>query len=113
MTYFGKFITGFDTGKLSLGVWSGNIVIEDVQLKNTVIENLELPLKIKLSKLGRLVIRVPWNKLSSSPVEVILEDVLLVLNPLDAASWNFDVSSVAVKLNKLFNTANKQLAKKE
>lgn len=82
LTYFGKFISGFDKNNLSLGVWSGNIVIENVSLKPDIINLLELPVTLKFSSLGRMILKVPWNKLSSSPVEVILEDILIVLNPL-------------------------------
>jgi vacuolar protein sorting-associated protein 13A/C len=44
---------------------------------------MELPVEILHSMIGRLVINVPWNKLSSSPVEVLIEDVLLVVVPKD------------------------------
>lgn len=30
---FGKFIRGFDQNNIHLGVWSGNVEIENVQLK--------------------------------------------------------------------------------
>lgn len=44
---------------------------------------MELPLDIQHSMIGRLVIKVPWTKLSSAPVEVLIEDVLLVVKPKD------------------------------
>jgi hypothetical protein len=30
-----------------------------------------------------MVMQVPWNKLSSSPVEVIIEDIFIVVVPKD------------------------------
>lgn len=92
LTYFGRFITGFDKTNLSLGVWSGNIVIENVSLKSEIIDLLQLPFKLKFSSLGRMILKVPWNKLSSAPVEVILEDILIVLNPLQETEWKCDDS---------------------
>lgn len=92
LTYFGKFITGFDQNNLKLGVWSGNVVIENVALKPEIITDLELLLQIKFSSIGRLILKIPWNKLSSAPVEVILEDILVVFNPLPEEKWNIDDS---------------------
>lgn len=65
-----------------MGVLSGNVVIENVQLKPNIIESLDLPVKIKFSSVGKLILKVPWNKLSSAPVEVTLEDILIVFNPI-------------------------------
>lgn len=49
LNHFGKFITGFDKNNLKLGVWSGNVVIENVQLKGEIIEGLELPIWLRHS----------------------------------------------------------------
>jgi vacuolar protein sorting-associated protein 13A/C len=47
LNYFGRFIDGLNKNNLKLGVWSGNVVIENVNLKPEVIELLELPFKLK------------------------------------------------------------------
>lgn len=62
--YFGRFITGLDKNNLKLGVWSGNVAIENVNLKPEVIELLELPIKLKHSKIGKMHFKIPWKKLS-------------------------------------------------
>lgn len=38
LSYFGRYLTGFDKNNLKLGVWSGNVVIENVQVKPDIIE---------------------------------------------------------------------------
>ena len=38
-----------------------------------------IPLSIKLSFLGNLEIDIPWNKLTSAPVEIKLSNVMIVL----------------------------------
>lgn len=35
--YFGKFIIGLDKNNLKLGVWSGNVVIENVNINPEII----------------------------------------------------------------------------
>lgn len=63
--YFGRFISGIDKNNLKLSVWSGNVVIENVNLKPELIEMLELPVKLKHSQVGKMTIKIPWKKLSS------------------------------------------------
>ena len=41
---------------MSLGVWSGNIMIENVTLKPDILKILELPFQIKRSQIGKLQI---------------------------------------------------------
>lgn len=83
----GMFVDGIDKDNLHLGIWSGSIVIENVRVKNSVIEMLELPLRIKYSNIGRLKLVVPWKSLGSSPVELILEDVFVIISPLSDKQW--------------------------
>ncbi|CAD8067129.1 unnamed protein product [Paramecium primaurelia] len=109
-TYLGKFITGFDQTNLQLGIWSGNIVIENVALKQEIFADLELPLELKFSSIGRLIIKIPWNKLSSSPVEVVLEDILIVFNPLPQQRWNNDDSiQIKRKFSKLLDKVKQSI----
>ena len=82
LTYFGRFISGLDKNNLKLGVWSGNVVIENVNLRQELIEMLELPFKLKMSSVGRMIFRIPWKKLSSQPLEITMENVYVTVNPL-------------------------------
>jgi len=60
---------------------------------------LELPVKIEFSKIGRLSLKVPWKSITSSPVDVIVEDILLILTPTKENDWttkdfdNFELKS--------------------
>lgn len=44
---FGQFISGLDRSSLHLGIWSGNIVIENVNIKPLLLEMLGIPLILK------------------------------------------------------------------
>jgi hypothetical protein len=43
-----------------------------------------------LGNIERLLIRVPWSKLSSEPVEIELIGLYIILTPLNAEEWEFD-----------------------
>ena len=49
LNYFGRFLTGLDKNNLNLGIWSGNVVIENVNLKQEIIDLLEIPYKLSFS----------------------------------------------------------------
>ena len=78
--YFGEFITGIDSVELAL--WTGKINFEKASLKhdkiNEFLKSKNVPISLKYSSIGSLSIDVPWNKLSSAPVEVNIENILLV-----------------------------------
>lgn len=65
INYFGRFLSGLDKNNLKLGIWSGNVCIENVTLKNEAIDILELPIKLKQSKIGKMYFKIPWKSLSS------------------------------------------------
>lgn len=89
VSYFGRFISGLDKNNLKLGVWSGNVVIENVNLKPEVIEMLELPFKLKQSSISKMSFKIPWKKLSSSPVEITIDTIHVTVNQLPPDEWNF------------------------
>lgn len=51
---------------------------------------MRLPLRVKFSSLGSLRVIVPWNKLSSQPVDITITDVVLCLE-LDTRGLVSDV----------------------
>ncbi len=50
--YFGKYISGLDSNNLHLGVWSGNVVIENVNLKSDFFEHFDFPFDLVFSSIG-------------------------------------------------------------
>ena len=84
----GDYITGIDTDNLKVGVFSGKVEIKKVQLNHSSLEKkLRLPLKIKFSSIGKLKLDVPWTSLSSSPVQAYLENVFIIVQPVDPENW--------------------------
>ena len=85
--HLGYYIEGIDSNNLKLGVWSGNIIIENVSLNSKIFELLDIPLLLIFSSIGKMRVSIPWNKLSSTPVEVILENLYIVLGPKNHSHW--------------------------
>ena len=96
---FGQFISGLDRNKLHLAIWSGNIVIEDVNLKQDILEMFDIPVNLRFSTIGKLQLQIPWSSLSKTPVEIILDKILIIATPKPQKEWKFqDYNSIARKL---------------
>jgi vacuolar protein sorting-associated protein 13A/C len=67
--------------KLSVGIWSGNIVLESLVLKKEILTVLNLPIALSHGVIGRFELRIPWKKLGVEPVVVIIDEVLILLEP--------------------------------
>jgi vacuolar protein sorting-associated protein 13A/C len=79
--YFGEFLTGIEN--VELAFWTGKINLNNIALKhekiNLLLKAKNIPFTIKYSHIGSLSIDIPWKSLSSTPVEVKVSDVYIVL----------------------------------
>lgn len=66
---------------VGIGIGGGRLVIDDVKLRAETFNSPRLPFYVHQGRAGRLRVNVPWSALSSSPVEVYLENVHLVAGP--------------------------------
>ncbi|CAD8141116.1 unnamed protein product [Paramecium pentaurelia] len=105
----GKFIDGFDTQNLHIGIWSGEVTIQDVALKPDIIKMLELPIKLCFSHVGKLKLNVPWKSLTSSPVEVVLSDLYLIISLDHPDHWQFMDYSGFIKKMEILEKFKEQI----
>lgn len=85
----GDYIDGIDSKNLEVGIWSGKVTIENVSLKEKVIDMLDLPINLRFSHIGKLELDVPWKNISSKPVNVFLDGVYLIIDPKHVNEWSF------------------------
>lgn len=86
--YLEKYIDNFNKENLKLSVWSGKIMLQNVKLRKDIFQQFKLPLELVIGKMGLLKITVPWSALGSQPVDVLIEDILIVVRPItDQSSW--------------------------
>ena len=69
-----SYIEGLTLTNLRLGVWAGDLQLTELRLRPDALDALQLPLGAT-GRIGRLRIRVPWSRLLSEPIEILLEDV--------------------------------------
>lgn len=102
LNYFGKFISGLNSNNLHLQIWSGDVSIENVNLRPEIMDLIDFPITLIHSVIGKLKIKANWSKLSSEPVEITLEDVFVLVGPKPKDQWDFnDLSTFQKKLEVL------------
>lgn len=62
-------------------------MLENLRIKPNIFDNHGLPLRLKFGKIKKLSLKVPWTRLSSSPVELVLETLYLVVVPKSPEEW--------------------------
>ena len=98
----GRYLNGLDEKNLNIGIWSGNVIIENVSLKSSVFDLFHFPLNLVFSSIGKISLKIPWKSLSSSPVEVLIENVYAVVSPKPEQDWKFtDYNKTNQKLELL------------
>jgi len=54
VAYFGEYLEGINSSNLHVGVMKGDIVVENVSLRRSVLEKLDLPFRIQYSNVKRM-----------------------------------------------------------
>ena len=71
----GKYIKDLDAKQLKVGIWNGYVMLRNFELKSDALDELNLPVYVKHGIVGQLELVLPWKKLGSQSVVVIVEDL--------------------------------------
>lgn len=75
----GDYIVGFSADQLKLGLWSGKIRLQDLEVNTAAVQKLGLPIVVHGGRIKSLELSIPWNRLGSSPVKIIIDGVYVLL----------------------------------
>ncbi|XP_074661340.1 intermembrane lipid transfer protein VPS13A-like [Tubulanus polymorphus] len=86
--YLGDYVENLDRSQLKLGIWGGDVVLGNLDVKASALDDLDLPIKIRYGHLGKLVLKIPWTNLYTEPVVVTVEDVYVVAVPNQGVKYD-------------------------
>lgn len=95
----------------------GDVVLKNLQLKQSALKELDLPVQLVYGQLGKLVLKIPWKNLYSLPVEADVEDLFLLVAPNQAVIYDADkqhkieLDSKQCELTKLDEARKRELEK--
>lgn len=80
--YVSEWVDGLDSEKMKIAVFSGTVEFRDLQLKAAALDKFQLPVKIKIGRIGRLAMKVPWKRLTKEAVKIQVDDLFLLIVPV-------------------------------
>ena len=111
LSYFGDYIENLDRNKLSLGLWSGSLTLEDIKINPKAINRFKLPFKFLFGKIKKLSLLIPWKQNFSVPTEITIDSIQVVLTATsDSKKWEYtDYNSYENKLYYLLKFSNERM----
>ncbi|XP_050562177.1 intermembrane lipid transfer protein Vps13 [Spodoptera frugiperda] len=79
--FLGSYVENLNRSQLKLGIWGGDVVLENLILKQNALEELNIPVQTVYGHLGKLVLKIPWKNLYGASVEATVERLFLIVNP--------------------------------
>ena len=70
-----------------MGYYHGIIDLKDLNLKKTLFSKLNIPIELVIGKINKLFVKVPWQALSSRPVQLEVIGLHLLVKPLRNEDW--------------------------
>jgi vacuolar protein sorting-associated protein 13A/C len=102
--YLSDYIENIDTSKLSVAVWSGDVVLENLKLKANALDELDLPFAIVHGHLNKLKLTIPWNALYTKSVKVLVDGLTILVVPKSSVKYDSakdEKSNSEQKLNEV------------
>ena len=79
-SYLDRYVRNIKPSDLQLSFWGGDAVLRNLELRVDVLEKeLLVPLEFMSGRIRELTLHIPWNAIVSSPVEVTIKDLELVV----------------------------------
>lgn len=84
----GQYVDGLSRESIRVGVWGGQLALRNLTLKPEAVAvlfetlGLDLPVTVTAGFVGLLRVEVPWNRLRSAPVKVLIEGLTIAASPV-------------------------------
>uniref|UniRef100_A0A914WWB3 Uncharacterized protein n=1 Tax=Plectus sambesii TaxID=2011161 RepID=A0A914WWB3_9BILA len=86
--FLGDFVENLDASQLNIGIWGGDVKLENLDIKETALDDLDLPVKLKFGHLSKLVLKIPWKNLYTAPVIANIEGLDIIVVPNKGVKYN-------------------------
>nr|XP_018900199.1 PREDICTED: vacuolar protein sorting-associated protein 13A-like isoform X1 [Bemisia tabaci] len=80
--YFGKYVEDLDIENLNVGIFSGDVQLQNLKLKPEAFYELELPIEVKVGLIEKVSVNIPWTGFQTSSIKVLIEGVYIIVGPV-------------------------------
>uniref|UniRef100_A0AAR2KW21 Vacuolar protein sorting 13 homolog A n=1 Tax=Pygocentrus nattereri TaxID=42514 RepID=A0AAR2KW21_PYGNA len=96
--FLGDYVVNLDSSQLNLGIWGGDAILRNLEIKENALSQLDIPFKVRAGHIGRLELKIPWKNLYTQSVEATLDEVYLLIVP--TASIKYDAEKEEKQLQE-------------
>ncbi|CAG5923536.1 unnamed protein product [Menidia menidia] len=96
--FLGDYVVNLDSSQLKLGIWGGDAILTNLEIKENALSQLDIPFKVRAGHIGRLELKIPWKNLYNQSVEATLDGVYLLIVP--TASIKYDAEKEEKQLQE-------------
>ncbi|KAF7241440.1 Vacuolar protein sorting-associated protein 13C, partial [Varanus komodoensis] len=86
--FLGDYVENLNKSQLKLGIWGGNVALDNLQIKENALSELDAPFRVKAGQIDKLTLKIPWKNLYGDAVVATLEGLYLLVVP--GASIKYD-----------------------
>ncbi|XP_017019677.1 intermembrane lipid transfer protein Vps13-like [Drosophila kikkawai] len=88
--FLGDYIENLDRKQLKIGIWGGDVVLQNLKIRENALDELDLDLPVKLiyGYVDKLILNIPWKRLYTQPVIVNIEGVYALVTPNSNVRYN-------------------------
>ncbi|XP_068186348.1 intermembrane lipid transfer protein VPS13C isoform X2 [Antennarius striatus] len=79
--FIGDYVENLDKSQLKIGIWGGNVVLENLKVKESALSEFDVPFKVKAGQIGKLTLKIPWKNLYNDAVVATLDGLYLLVVP--------------------------------
>ncbi|XP_024911459.1 vacuolar protein sorting-associated protein 13C [Cynoglossus semilaevis] len=79
--FIGDYVENLDKSQLKIGIWGGNVVLENLRVKENALSEFDVPFKVKTGQIGKLTLKIPWKNLYNDAVVATLDGLYLLVVP--------------------------------
>uniref|UniRef100_A0A914Q3N0 Chorein N-terminal domain-containing protein n=1 Tax=Panagrolaimus davidi TaxID=227884 RepID=A0A914Q3N0_9BILA len=87
-SFLGDFVDNLDASQLNIGIWGGDVKLNNLEIKKSALDELDLPIKLKYGFLDKLVLKIPWKNLYTEPVITNIDGLYLIAVPNTGVIYN-------------------------
>ncbi|XP_067871286.1 intermembrane lipid transfer protein VPS13C [Heterodontus francisci] len=98
--FLGDYVENLDKSQLKLGIWGGNVVLDNLTVQENALNDLDVPFKIKAGQIDKLTLKIPWKNLYSEAVVATLDGLHLLVVPEGSIEYDAEKEEKQLQENK-------------
>ncbi|XP_029176856.1 vacuolar protein sorting-associated protein 13 isoform X2 [Nylanderia fulva] len=91
----GEYIENLDYTQLKVSLWGGDLVLNDLFIKESALDVLDLPVRLEYGRLGKLILKIPFKDMWNGQIDAIVEELFILVVPTSQVAYNEEKESKA------------------